>query len=103
MSYRFGAFRLNVGQRCLVGPQQTHELPEILFRILLLLVEARGSAVQRQKLVAEVWGGGFVADATINQHIFRLRKLLHEEPNARPYIVTDPGHGYRLDAEVTVA
>jgi DNA-binding winged helix-turn-helix (wHTH) protein len=101
MTYRLGAFHLDVKQHRLVGPREIHPLSETLFRILLLLVEARGAMVARETLVTEVWGGGFVADATINQHILRLRKLFREEPRATPYIVTEPGHGYRLDAEIT--
>lgn len=103
MTYRFGAFQLDVERRRLSGPRETQELPETLFRILLLLLEARGSVVTRDDLVAGVWHNGFVADATINQNIFRLRKLLDDESRAAPYIVTEPGQGYRLDAVITAA
>ncbi len=100
MTYRFGAFYLDVKQRFLVGPHDRHQLSQTLFRILLLLVEARGAILTRATLVSEVWDGGFVAEATITQHIFRLRQLLRDESHARAYIITEPGQGYRLEAEV---
>jgi DNA-binding winged helix-turn-helix (wHTH) protein len=103
MTYRFDAFQLNVEQHHLDGPTGSYELPETLFRILVLLLEARGSVVTRDELIRNVWDDGFVADATINQHIFRLRKLLGDGAPGASFIVTEPGRGYRLDASVIEA
>lgn len=100
MTYRFDAFQLDVEQHYLDGPLGSYELPETLFRILLLLLEARGSVVTRDELIRNVWDDGFVADATINQHIFRLRKLLGDGARGASFIVTEPGRGYRLDAAI---
>lgn len=100
MTYSFAAFQLDVARQLLTGPEGPIDLPDILFNMLLLLVRAQGEIVTRDALVAEVWNDGFVADATINQHIFRLRKLLRDA-SGDTYIVTEPGRGYRLNAEVT--
>lgn len=102
MTYHFAGFRLDVDQQRLEGPNGTFELPETLFRILLLLLQARGATVTREALVAGVWNNGFVADATITQHVFRLRKLLRDGSGGPGYIVTEPGRGYRLDADVSI-
>lgn len=101
MTHRFGDFELDVEQRQLTSPQKSEILPETLFRILLLFVTAGGTVVTREQLVKGAWDDGFVTDATITQHVFRLRKLLSAEKADASYIVTEPGQGYRLNAEVT--
>ena len=103
MKHRIGDFELDVEQRSLTGPNKTELLPETLFRILLLLIAARGEVVTREQLIANVWDNGFVTDATITQHVFRLRKLLNADGADVPYIVTEPGQGYRLNAIIIVA
>lgn len=92
-----GDFLFEPGERVL-----THEesgaavrLTELENAILQRLVEADGDVVEREKLLAEVWG--YAADAnthTVETHVWRLRQKLSDE--AGTLLVTDGG-GYRLE------
>ncbi|MDB5368271.1 MAG: two component transcriptional regulator [Rhodospirillales bacterium] len=93
-----GAFTFDPADRAL-----THELTGATVRltelensILQRLVEADGEVVEREKLLADVWG--YSADAnthTVETHVWRLRQKLGDE--AAELLVTDGG-GYRLAA-----
>jgi DNA-binding response OmpR family regulator len=70
-------------------------LTELENAILLKLVEADGEVVERERLLADVWG--YAADAnthTVETHVWRLRQKLGDE--AAELLVTDGG-GYRLN------
>jgi hypothetical protein len=74
----------------------TVRLTELENAILQRLVEADGDVVERERLLADVWG--YSADAnthTVETHVWRLRQKLGDE--AAELLVTDGG-GYRLAA-----
>ena len=66
------------------------------YELLFFLVRNRGIALNREKLICEIWGYDFYGDdRTLDTHIKLLRKSLG------PYskqIVTLRGVGYRFDA-----
>lgn len=66
------------------------------YELLFFLVRNRGIALDREKLICEIWGYDFYGDdRTLDTHIKLLRKSLG------PYskqIVTLRGVGYRFDA-----
>ena len=65
------------------------------YDLFFYLVQNRGIALSREKLLSEVWGYDFFGDdRTIDTHIKQLRKLLG--PYAQ-YIVTVRGVGYRFE------
>jgi two-component system, OmpR family, KDP operon response regulator KdpE len=73
-------------------------LTPIEFELLRVLVRNRGRLMTHRKLLAEVWGPGYVEDIQpLRTHIARLRAKIEPEGPAGPrYIVTDPGVGYRF-------
>jgi non-specific serine/threonine protein kinase len=61
------------------------------------LLEANGSLVSKEQLLARVWPGIAVADANVKVHVCALRKALGEDRN---FIRTEFGRGYRFIAAV---
>lgn len=71
------------------------------YRLLLTLINNRGSILTRNKLLEEIWDveGDFVNDNTLTVYIKRLRNKIEDNP-ANPTIVkTIRGLGYRIDNE----
>jgi DNA-binding winged helix-turn-helix (wHTH) protein len=99
-TYHFGAFRLDAPRRLVHRGTETIRLPERLFRILLLLVQADGGVVTREKIASEVWSNRFVSIGSLNQHMYMLRQLLRERARDRALIVTINGAGYKLTTPV---
>jgi DNA-binding winged helix-turn-helix (wHTH) protein len=100
--YRFGEFRLDVGRRLLFRHSQALPLPERIFQILLMLVEANGAIVQREEIASRVWPDAAVADGNIAQHVYLLRRLLGEHARDRGLVIAVSRQGYRLSAAVVL-
>jgi DNA-binding winged helix-turn-helix (wHTH) protein len=96
ITYRFGPFMLDTSRRVLFSGLEARPLPEKLFQILALLLEAQGQMVDKETFFARVWPEGQVSDANLTQHVFVLRQLLGENARQNQYIVTVAGKGYRF-------
>jgi DNA-binding winged helix-turn-helix (wHTH) protein/TolB-like protein len=97
--FAFGPFRLDPLRRTLRRDGATLKLSPRLFDTLLLLVEHAGQLVEKDELLAQVWGGRIVEESNLSRAIFELRKVLQSD-DADGYIVTAPGRGYRFAAAV---
>ena len=93
----FGRFRVLLRQRQLLANGVPIELGTRAFDLLLVLVEADGSLVTKDKLFSRVWPGIVVADENLKVQISALRKALGED---RDFIRTEFGRGYRFTAAV---
>ena len=96
-SLEFGRFRVRLRQRQLLADGLPIELGTRAFELLLALLEANGSLVSKEQLLARVWPGIAVADANVKVHVCALRKALGED---RDFIRTEFGRGYRFIAAV---
>jgi DNA-binding winged helix-turn-helix (wHTH) protein len=99
LTYRFGSYLVDVNRRMLHCGLDARPLPEKVFQILLLLLEADGGVVEKQTFFQRIWQHD-AGDANLTQHVFMLRGLLGESSRDHSYIVTVPGRGYRLAAVV---
>ncbi len=99
--YAFGSFQVDPIKRLLLKEGQPVPLPAKAFDTLLVLLEYRGSVVERNELMAKLWPDTFVEEINLNVHISALRKALGESPTEHRYIVTVPRRGYSFVAEVT--
>lgn len=90
---RFGAARLDVERRQLMIDGQPAKLGARAFDLLLVLVERRDRAVDKNELFQLVWPGVVVEENNLQVHISTLRKLLGPQT-----ITTIPGRGYRFTA-----
>jgi TolB-like protein/DNA-binding winged helix-turn-helix (wHTH) protein len=72
------------------------------FGILSLLIEQRGELVTRQHIVDRIWGKGVFLDTdnSINGAIWKIRQVLHDDPENPQFIQTVTGKGYRFIAPV---
>src|SRR5437763_16136193 len=96
-SLEFGRFRLLLRRRQLLADGVPIELGTRKFELLLALLEARGSLVSKEQLLARVWPGVTVWKCTVKVHVCALRKALGED---RDYVRTEFGRGYRFIATV---
>lgn len=81
--------RVMVGGKLLYPPLSPNQ-----FALLALLVANAGRIVERDEVVAAVWGPGTdVSDQTIDALVSRLRRRLQEVDPDHEYIVTRRGFG----------
>ncbi|MBQ7492064.1 MAG: response regulator transcription factor [Clostridia bacterium] len=87
---------LDTGGDVLVFQGQRIDLTRNEYRILLTLMQNKGSVVSREKLMEALWQtDSFVDENTLSVNVGRLRKKL-ESAGLRDFIVTRFGVGYQL-------
>ena len=64
--------------------------------LLAVLLEAKGEAVDRDRLMDAAWRGAIVEEANLTVQMGALRKALGAAPDGQDWIVTLPRYGYRL-------
>ena len=75
----------------------TERLSALEAGILACLLENRGRATSRARILDEVWGRyAAVTDRTIDFHVKNLRRKIEAEPENPSLLVTDHGVGYRF-------
>ena len=98
--YEFGEFRMDVQNRILRRGQNLVPLTPKAFEVLLVLVQKNGHVIAKDALMNAAWPDSFVEESNLTQTVFMLRKALGETRN-QPYILTEPGKGYRFIVAVT--
>jgi DNA-binding winged helix-turn-helix (wHTH) protein/TolB-like protein len=98
--YRFDDFVVDPVRRRLVRAGEAVTITPKAFSILLILLERRGEAVDKEELIRRVWPDTFVSEANLTQNVSSLRKALGEKANEHRYVITVPGCGYSFTAEV---
>ena len=77
------------------GAQVTLSLRE--FDLLDYLINNKNVAVNKDKLLSEVWGAyNVVEPSTLTVHIRWLREKLEDDPSSPKYLITVRGVGYAL-------
>lgn len=85
---------LNTGDGCLTYGEEKLELTKNEYRILLCLMENKGTIVSREKLMEALWAtDSFVDENTLSVNVGRLRKKL-EAAGLKDFIATKFGAGY---------
>lgn len=100
--YVFGPFRLDPSRGRLTYGTEVVPLPYRLFELLLTLVRANGCIVSRESLYSQIWPEGGVADSSLSQHIYMLRRALGERAGDRLYIATIHDRGFRFVAPIGI-
>ncbi|SFC98263.1 winged helix-turn-helix domain-containing protein [Pseudoalteromonas denitrificans] len=70
--------------------------------LLKLLIDNRGKALSRDKIMQEIWPEVIVSDNSVSQLITQLRKTLLDDKGTPTFIKTVPRFGYQLIAQVEV-
>lgn len=103
MIYEIAGFRLDPSRRILLGPDGAPiALKSKVLDTLVYFVEHAGALLEKDTVLAAVWGGVVVEENGLNQHVSTLRRAFGESPGDNRFIVTVPGRGYRFVAPVCV-
>jgi hypothetical protein len=95
-SARLGPYEFVPAEQLLRGVDAVIRLTELESRLLGFLAAAGGALVDREKLLADVWGYSEGVDThTVETHIWRLRQKIETEDAETRFLVTEAG-GYRL-------
>ena len=66
-----------------------------------MLVTNVGKVLTHRQLLREVWGMGYEQEMhMLRVNISNLRRKIEPDPSRPCYVVTEPGVGYRLRANV---
>lgn len=95
-----GPLRISPARRIVEGPTGNAHLEPIVMKVFLVLLDAAGSVVTRNKLFDRAWGGVFVGDDSLNRAIARVRKIASETAPGLFEIETIPRTGYRVTGEI---
>lgn len=101
-AYKFSNFRLLPNDKQLLLNDTPVPLAPKAFDTLCLLVESRGSLVEKNEFLERVWQGSFVEEVVLAHAISQLRKALQNGADKTDFIETVPKRGYRFRARVEV-
>jgi two-component system KDP operon response regulator KdpE len=95
-----GGLTVDVASRRVnVGGREVRLTPRE-FALLALLVKHAGKVVTHRKLLTAVWGPAHVEDTQyLRVYVGQLREKIEENADEPKLIRTEPGIGYRLQAE----
>lgn len=98
--YRFDGFEADRLERSLKRDGEAVSLTPKVFDLLVIFLDRPGELLEKDELMAELWPDSFVEEANLAQNVAVLRKALGDNSKDPKYIVTLPGRGYRMIAEV---
>jgi len=96
--YLLGIYEFSPADRALRHRDDggTIRLTELERKLLSSLAEAGGAVIEREQLLARVWGYSADVDThTVETHVWRLRQKIETDDPATHVLVTEPG-GYRV-------
>lgn len=97
-SISFGDVKVNMTARTVSKDGKNVSLSLREFDLLAYLCNHKNTAVQKSKLLSEVWGAfSEVEPSTLTVHIRWLREKLEDDPASPRYIKTVWGVGYMLE------
>jgi DNA-binding response OmpR family regulator len=95
-----GGLMIDTGARVIRASGAPISLTPREYTLLEFLATTPGRVYSRDQLLAHVWdsSGDWQARATVDEHVYRLRRKLNAAGVSSPRITTVRGFGYRLDA-----
>ncbi|BAM87098.1 putative transcriptional regulatory protein, HTH DNA binding domain [Bradyrhizobium oligotrophicum S58] len=100
MLYRFDDFVLDPGRRELRRGSDLVAMEPQVFDLLAFLIRTRDRVVSRDDVLAEVWGGRIVSEATLASRISAARSAIGDSGEAQRLIRTIPRKGIRFVGDV---
>ena len=82
-----------------VGPDKV-EMTAKEFDLLAFLAASPRQVFSREQLLHQVWGSSsdWQSDATVTEHVRRLRRKIEDDPDSPRWITTVRGVGYRFES-----
>ena len=90
----FGPFHLVPSRRMLFYGDKPVRLGEPSYNVLLALLEAPGTVIDQETLIARAWGTIHVDETSLRTAVAGLRKAFRDAGSSRPYISTISRRGY---------
>ena len=103
MQYRFDTFAVDATRRRLLRDGQPVPLTGKAFDVLLALMQSRGTVVEKDDLMRQLWPDTAVEEGNLTQQISTVRKALGESPGDHRFIVTVARRGYQFVAPVAAS
>lgn len=101
--YEFEEFRLDAVHLLLYRNGEEISLAPKVIETLLALVENRGKVLSTDELMEKIWTDSIVEENNLSQNLFRLRKILGNTKDGKPFIETLRRRGYRFVPKVSIA
>ena len=102
MKLIFADHLLDTDARELRRGRDTIALEPQVLDLLVYLVQNRDRVVSKDDLIASVWGGRIVSDATLTSRVYAARKAIGDSGQEQKLIRTIPRKGLRFVEEVRV-
>jgi len=101
--YRFGDCEVDSQKFELVRAGQPVAVEPLVFKLLIYLLEHRDRAVGKDEILARIWTGKVVSDATLANAIKLARQAVGDSGERQAVIRTVRGHGYRFVAPIAAS
>ncbi len=102
MQYLFSGFKLDTEKKQLNYHSELVPLTKQNYQLLSYFVKNPAIIIDKNQLIENVWNGRIIADNSIDQSIYKLKKILTEQRNEN-YFETIYGHGTKFLPKVTMA
>jgi two-component system KDP operon response regulator KdpE len=97
---QIGNLEIDLADRAVRRAGEPLHLTPIEFDLLSRLAEHPGRLVTHRQLLQEVWGPGYEDETHyLRVHFAHVRAKIEPDPSSPRYVITEPGIGYRLQAE----
>ena len=97
---RVGDLEIDLADRAVRRNGEQLHLTPIEFDLLSKLAEHPGRLVTHRQLLQEVWGPGYEDETHyLRVHFAHVRAKIEPDPSNPRFVITEPGIGYRLQAE----
>jgi TolB-like protein/tetratricopeptide (TPR) repeat protein len=101
VQFSFADHTLDIARRELRRGEEPIAVEPQVFDLLAYLVQSRDRVVSKDDLIATVWGGRIVSDATLSSRIYAARKALGDSGEEQKLIRTVARKGLRFVAAVS--
>lgn len=96
----FADIEMDTERYLLIRKGERVKVEPLVFDLLVHFVKHPNEVISRDDLIAAVWGGRIVSDATVSSCIKHARKVLGDSGTKQKYIKTVPRRGFQFVAEV---
>jgi len=95
----FDGLAVDLGTREVTVAGETIELTAKEFDLLAFMAASPRQVFSRDQLLNQVWGSSsqWQSDATVTEHVRRLRRKIEDDPDNPRWITTVRGVGYRFE------
>ncbi len=96
-----GELSVDVARRLVTVAGREVQLTPTEYDLLRVLVTHAGMVLTHHQILRQVWGAGYEQEAhMLRVNVSNLRRKIEPDPSRPTFILTEPGVGYRLKAQM---